>query len=153
MFPPLPRPSRRFLIIASSILLPFFIEVLLHWRKFNVPKPSTQDVDPPFHAGCLEPDVQAEGERENAALVMLARNGDLDDVRHTINSVEDRFNRWFHYPYVFLNDEPVSYFPREGFCEVFMRPKVSSLESLICASWTLLRLSESPPQIFADLMR
>lgn len=106
MFPSLPRPSRRLSVIALSILFPFFFEVFLHWRKFDVPIPP-RDTDPPFHTGCLEPDVQARGGRENAVLVMLARNGEMDAVRHTITSIEHRFNRWFHYPYVFLNDEPV----------------------------------------------
>lgn len=36
---------------------------------------------------------------------MLARNEDLGGAIHTIQSLEARFNRWFHYPYVFLNDQ------------------------------------------------
>ena len=46
--------------------------------------------------------------RESAALVMLARNSELEQARHTVESVERRFNRWFQYPVVFLNDEPFS---------------------------------------------
>ena len=44
--------------------------------------------------------------RENAALVMLARNAELEQARHTVESIERRFNRWFHYPIVFFNDVP-----------------------------------------------
>lgn len=105
MFQSLPRPSRRFLLITLSIFLPFFIEAFLHWRKFDVPRPQ-HDLDPPFFTGCQEPNVHAQGRRENAALVMLAQNSELAAARRTVVSIEDRFNRWFHYPYVFLNDQP-----------------------------------------------
>lgn len=52
--------------------------------------------------GCLEP--QTSGKRANAALVVLARNQELEGVVQSIKSMERHFNRWFHYPYVFLND-------------------------------------------------
>lgn len=105
MFQSLPRPSRRFLLIAASVLVPLFIEVFIHWRKFDIPRP-THDLDPPFYTGCQEPGVHAAAQRENGVLVMLAQNSELEAMRHTLRSVEDRFNRWFHYPYVFLNDQP-----------------------------------------------
>ena len=40
----------------------------------------------------------------NAAFVVLARNKELEGVIQSIKSIERHFNRWFHYPYVFLND-------------------------------------------------
>lgn len=40
-----------------------------------------------------------------AAFVILARNSDLHGVRSSIRQVEDRFNRKFNYPYVFLNEQ------------------------------------------------
>ncbi|BFZ58945.1 alpha 1,2-mannosyltransferase 2.4.1 [Savitreella phatthalungensis] len=43
---------------------------------------------------------------ENATFVTLARNGDLHEIVKSIRNVEDRFNRKYHYPWVFLNDEP-----------------------------------------------
>ncbi|CAI6332765.1 unnamed protein product [Periconia digitata] len=58
--------------------------------------------DKPFAVGCLEPQVN--GPRANAAFVVLARNSELDGVIQSIKSIERHFNRWFHYPYVFLND-------------------------------------------------
>jgi mannosyltransferase len=42
--------------------------------------------------------------RANAAFVVLARNKELEGVIQSIKSIERHFNRWFHYPYVFLND-------------------------------------------------
>ena len=46
--------------------------------------------------------------KANAAFVILARNSDLKYVVESIKHVEDRFNRKFGYPYVFLNEEPFS---------------------------------------------
>lgn len=40
----------------------------------------------------------------NAAFVVLARNKELDGVIDSMRSIERHFNRWYHYPYVFLND-------------------------------------------------
>ena len=44
--------------------------------------------------------------RANAAIVMLARNSDLNDVASSMKQLEDRFNHRFNYPWVLLNDEP-----------------------------------------------
>jgi alpha 1,2-mannosyltransferase len=38
--------------------------------------------------------------------VILARNSDLAGTVRSIREIEDRFNRRYRYPYVFLNDEP-----------------------------------------------
>ncbi|KAJ2432813.1 phosphomevalonate kinase, partial [Coemansia sp. RSA 2424] len=47
-------------------------------------------------------------EKANAAFVILTRNKDLRSLRETLIQLEDRFNRRYHYPYVFLNNEPFS---------------------------------------------
>jgi hypothetical protein len=39
---------------------------------------------------------------------MLARNGDLPGVVKSLKQMEDRFNKRFRYPYVFLNEEEFS---------------------------------------------
>ena len=52
--------------------------------------------DPPFVLG----------RRANATIVMLARNGDMQGVAKSMKQMEDRFNKRFRYPYVFLNEEP-----------------------------------------------
>lgn len=36
--------------------------------------------------------------------MVLARNQELDGVLQSIKSIERHFNRWYNYPYVFLND-------------------------------------------------
>lgn len=47
----------------------------------------------------------ASGERINATFVTLARNGDIWEIARSIRQVEDRFNRKYHYDWVFLNDD------------------------------------------------
>ncbi|SCU91668.1 LAMI_0E06788g1_1 [Lachancea mirantina] len=46
--------------------------------------------------------------KESAAMVTLARNRDLWSLAKSVRHVEDRFNRRYHYDWVFLNDEPFS---------------------------------------------
>jgi len=68
----------------------------LGYRKIS------EKYDKVFVSGCLEP--SRDGPRANAAFVVLARNKELDGVIQSMNSIERHFNRWFNYPYVFLND-------------------------------------------------
>src|SRR5271170_968741 len=41
-----------------------------------------------------------------AAFVSLIRNQELWEIVRSIRQIEDRFNRNYHYPWVFLNDVP-----------------------------------------------
>lgn len=43
-------------------------------------------------------------QRENATLMILAKNSELKGVLYTMRQIEEKFNSNFHYPYVFLND-------------------------------------------------
>lgn len=45
------------------------------------------------------------GRRANAAIVMLARNRDMNGAVNSIKQLEDRWNGKFQYPYVILNEE------------------------------------------------
>lgn len=45
---------------------------------------------------------------ENATMVMLVRNSELEGALQSMRSLEDRFNRHYKYPYVFLNEVPFS---------------------------------------------
>jgi alpha 1,2-mannosyltransferase len=47
-------------------------------------------------------------QRANATLLMLARNSDLIGAAQSVRRLEDRFNKNYRYPWVFLNDEPFS---------------------------------------------
>ncbi|KAK1452033.1 glycolipid 2-alpha-mannosyltransferase [Colletotrichum melonis] len=98
------RPSRFRLPSWLWLLLAFGVmESVLHCRTFNAPRPTIEQ-DQPFYTSCREPDVT--GKRENGVLVMLAKNSELKEANHTVASLEKHFNRWFHYPIVFLNNEP-----------------------------------------------
>ncbi|ODQ67430.1 glycosyl transferase, partial [Nadsonia fulvescens var. elongata DSM 6958] len=44
----------------------------------------------------------------NATFITLARNSELEKLLPSIRSVEDRFNKKFHYDWVFLNEEEFS---------------------------------------------
>ncbi|KAF7296404.1 Glycosyltransferase family 15 protein [Mycena chlorophos] len=46
--------------------------------------------------------------RASAAIVSLARNGDLNGIIRSMTQMEEKFNHRFGYPYVFLNEEPFS---------------------------------------------
>lgn len=43
-----------------------------------------------------------------AALVAVVRNGDLHNIRSTIQNIEDRWNHRYNYPWIFLSDQPLS---------------------------------------------
>lgn len=89
-------------IIAAALL----IEVFFHVRSFNIARPAT-NLDPPFYTGCQDPILNTT-ERANAALVMLARNADVDDAVKSVKSLQTQFNQHFGYPWVFLNDKEFS---------------------------------------------
>ncbi|KAI9310244.1 nucleotide-diphospho-sugar transferase [Dichotomocladium elegans] len=44
--------------------------------------------------------------KAKAAFVILVRNKEQQDIAETIVNLEDKFNKNFKYPYVFLNEEP-----------------------------------------------
>ncbi|PVU91828.1 hypothetical protein BB561_004187 [Smittium simulii] len=45
-------------------------------------------------------------DREKAAIIVLSRNTEVQDILYSMRQFEDRFNRNYHYPYIFLNDKP-----------------------------------------------
>lgn len=46
--------------------------------------------------------------RANATLLMLARNNELEKAMQSVRELEEKFNRQFGYPWVFLNNMPFS---------------------------------------------
>lgn len=61
---------------------------------------------------------------------MLARNSDLQGVIQSVREIEDRFNKEYRYPWVFLNEEP--------FTPEFIEYAHSGLKSLMkCANLRL----------------
>ncbi|KAI0358003.1 glycosyltransferase family 15 protein [Trametes cingulata] len=50
----------------------------------------------------------ADARRANAVLLMLARNSELEGAMASVKELEERFNRHFGYPWLFLNEVPFS---------------------------------------------
>lgn len=70
-------------------------------------RPFGSKFDDVFQYGCRDPLAEANNnDRANAAFVVLARNTEIDGVILSMRSLERRFNPWFNYPWIFLNDEP-----------------------------------------------
>lgn len=65
---------------------------------------SSSPVSPNAKSGLPAP--LSKDEKMNATFVTLARNSDLWEIVKSIRTVEDRFNRNYHYDWVFLNDKP-----------------------------------------------
>lgn len=74
-------------------------------------------------------EVPATTQRVNATLLMLARNSDVDKAVLAVKELEDRFNGKYHYPWVFLNEQP--------FSDDFKRCVSSSYHPLRCRSGSL----------------
>ncbi|KNG50167.1 glycosyltransferase family 15 protein [Stemphylium lycopersici] len=89
------------LILAIVALMT--IEVLFHVRGYSITRPSPP-VDAPFYTGCQDP-VLNNTARENAVILMLARNSEVKGAIASVRSVQEQFNDNFGYPWVFLNDE------------------------------------------------
>ncbi|KAJ6596908.1 glycosyltransferase family 15 protein [Mycena vulgaris] len=74
-------------------------------------KPPAAEYKPPmgeYHMDNNATTPSQAGRKANAAIVMLARNNDLNGIVTSMKQMEDRFNKKFNYPYVFLNEEPFS---------------------------------------------
>jgi alpha 1,2-mannosyltransferase len=52
------------------------------------------------------PELLSSQRRANATFVFLCRNSDVNEAAHSVQQMEDRFNKHYRYPWVFLNDEP-----------------------------------------------
>ncbi|KAJ2785642.1 hypothetical protein GGI15_001843 [Coemansia interrupta] len=72
-------------------------------RRWSTPtEPQTQDIDG-IDASMYLPGTP---KPVRAAFVVLVRNSELVGMKRAMRQIEDRFNRKFNYPYVFLNDVP-----------------------------------------------
>ena len=53
-------------------------------------------------------DKEIAKDKISATFVSLARNSDINSLLGSIRQIEDRFNKKYHYDWVFLNDQPFS---------------------------------------------
>ncbi|CAR25536.1 hypothetical protein ZYGR_0A01000 [Zygosaccharomyces rouxii] len=105
-----------FLTLAASIVFLFVLLTKVFVKGVVFPIETSDkyigsDRDKPFYEGCVDTMQYLKDPaytKMNATFVMLTRNEEIDGVLHSVNSLESRFNQWFHYPYVFLNDVPFS---------------------------------------------
>lgn len=99
----------RILFIAASCVL--LISLYLFFPSASLTTTTTQvqsDKDiqqSPKTAVHTTPATTHSDEPVRACFVILVRNRELDGIVSTIRQVEDRFNKKFNYPYVFLNDD------------------------------------------------
>ncbi|CAI4396113.1 AQG_2a_G0026830.mRNA.1.CDS.1 [Saccharomyces cerevisiae] len=100
-----------FAILYCMGTWPFFAKDIVHDPN-NLPyslQDYSTDKDEPFFRGCTDTRLYLQNpaySKMNASFVMLTRNEEIEDVLKTMRSIEGRFNKWFKYPYVFLNDDP-----------------------------------------------
>jgi len=115
-------PWRYVLAVAGILLSLHFILSLSHEAYGNATslsrltswsgdKPSPYYVVPPdsqYYYNETSSSPPPPQRKAKAAFAVLARNSDLYPMLESIKQMEDRFNRKFQYPYVFLNEEPFS---------------------------------------------
>lgn len=95
-----------------AVCLVFMLEIWFHLASLS----STSKRQPQIHVGktphpsCHANEhslgANATAIRQNATILMLARNSDLKEAIDALTSFESQFNHRFHYPVVFLNNEP-----------------------------------------------
>lgn len=66
----------------------------------NALSPVSFDISDPYTSPAVR--------KANASFVILCRNWELEGIIQSVRQIEDRFNRNFGYPYVFLNEESFS---------------------------------------------
>lgn len=93
---------RYFLATISFATFALFVATFINTYKFREYHPSSPP-DTPFYINCQVPNLDVP--RENATFLMLARNTELDGAIRSLTSLEGQFNKNFHYPIVFLNNE------------------------------------------------
>ena len=93
---------RRYLIALPILLL---CEIAFHAYENRVTPPHVR-LDAPFHIGCQDTLKSEILPRENATILVLARNSDVEGAVSSIVSLEESFNSWAKYPITFLNEEP-----------------------------------------------
>ncbi|KAF7981005.1 hypothetical protein HWV62_35837 [Athelia sp. TMB] len=114
-------PPVRFIALALGLIIGALLLRRTHHLpalEFLAPTPPAPAPEKFLHASAdapwaqrpagADPAYNARGGRENATLLMLARNSDVAGAVQSVRSLEDRFNARYNYPWVFLNEEPFS---------------------------------------------
>jgi mannosyltransferase len=92
-----------------AVCLVFLLEIWFHLSSWSTKQPQIAIGKTP-HPSCHADEHSLEHDttvaRQNATILMLARNSDLKEATEALTSFESRFNHRYHYPVVFLNNEP-----------------------------------------------
>lgn len=94
---------------ALAVCLILVLEIWYHLSSLSTKHPQNHiNRTPPSSCRTDEhsPDNDALAARQNATILMLARNSELEEAVDALTSFEVQFNHRYHYPVVFLNDEP-----------------------------------------------
>ncbi|KAJ3780585.1 glycosyltransferase family 15 protein [Lentinula aff. detonsa] len=94
---------KKYLTILLSLVGAFCIRLLIPFTSSAFSSTSDQD----FSYNTNAPLPTGRG-TANATLVFLARNSDLSGVISSMQHLEEKFNKEYGYPWVFLNEEPFS---------------------------------------------
>lgn len=93
-------------IIGLHFILTFSNEGYGRATSLETIKSHLSSGRPPYADGVPDEYFETAGNASvNAVIVMLARNSDLNGIIHSMKQLEWTFNRQYHYPYVFLNEE------------------------------------------------
>ncbi|EGN95957.1 glycosyltransferase family 15 protein [Serpula lacrymans var. lacrymans S7.3] len=114
-------PMRYILLVLGMIISLHYIMSFSHEGYGNMTsitrlteKLAKPNAEPPYRTPVPEDYYKPTGSpsspdrKANATFVMLVRNSDLTGIMSSMRQLEDRFNRKFNYPYVFLNEQPFS---------------------------------------------
>lgn len=92
----------RYRLVLGILGLGLLFKTLYNIYNFRITRPAAP-LDQPFYVGYQTPDVGAP--KENTTILILVSNSDLDGAIRSLISLEEYFNKWFHYPVTFLNDQ------------------------------------------------
>lgn len=102
--------KRLLIVILAMLIMIFSYRNFFQSKVLKISETQySSQKDTPFKQGCNNINEylsNPEYKKQKATFVMLTRNQEIEDVIKTLENIEIRFNQWFQYPYVFLNDEP-----------------------------------------------
>lgn len=100
---------RPIFVVAVAIISTLLFVDIIYRLKSNSPIEAHYKSDSfktcptcPNSAGLIG--GKASSRRANAVVAILARNSDLDGLKQSLPQFENRFNKKYNYPYVFLNE-------------------------------------------------
>ena len=88
----------------TKIKIILYLVVALGFLSRSFPEPVLPIKNSPYNKHLERPNGDT-SLLANATFVVLCRNSDLGDILWSVQQMEDRFNKRFGYPWVFLNDE------------------------------------------------